>query len=129
MESIIKWVVWLAIDTIKGISHAGLVLWMGLPQHMNDHPLAIIFCKMHVIDAPGCNEFHAGCVIEHFIDDNLFGCIWGKLAVFVIGLGMFNESRKRHRAFCGFLVMHEETTLRHVGMNAPLYPCGVCFVD
>src|SRR5438105_3535799 len=96
---------------------------------MNDHPFIIVLCKMHVIDAPGCNEFHASCMIEDFIDDNLFWCIWRELAVFVIGLCMFNELSKRHRAFCGFLVIHEETTLRQVGVNAPLYLRWVGLVD
>ena len=58
-----------------------LVFWMGLPQDMNDHPLAMVFCQMHVIDAPGCNQFHAGYVIEYFIDDDLFGRICWELAV------------------------------------------------
>src|SRR5947209_14619244 len=96
---------------------------------MDDHPFTMVLCKMHVIDAPGGNEFHAGCVIEHFIHDDLFWRIWWELAVFVIGLCMFKEFSKRHRAFCGFLVIHEETTLCQVGVNAPLYLRGVCLVD
>src|SRR5437764_7848857 len=106
----------------------GLVLCMGLPQYMNDHPFAIIFCKMHVIDAPGCYQFHTRGVIEHFIDGDLFWCIWWELAVFVIGFRMFNEGCKRHRAFCGFLVIHKETTFRQIRVNAPLYLRGVYFV-
>src|SRR6266567_8410543 len=102
----------------------GLVLWMGLPQDMYDHPFTMVLCQMHVIDAPGGNEFHTGSVIENFIHDDLFWCIWWELAVFVISLHMFNEFSKRHRAFCGSLFIHEETTLRQLGVNASLYLCG-----
>src|SRR5437764_15040919 len=107
----------------------GLVLCMGLPQYMNDHPFAIIFCKMHIIDAPGCNQFHTRGVIEHFINGDLFWCIWWELAVFVISFRMFNEFGKRHRSFCGFLVIHEATTLREIGVNASLDLISVRLVD
>ena len=62
-------------------------------------------------------------------DDDLFWRIWLELVVFVIGFRMFNELRKRHGAFCGFVFLHEETMLCQVGVNASLYLGGVCFVD
>jgi hypothetical protein len=56
---------------------------MGLPEDVYDHPLLTIFCQMHIVDASGSNQFHAGCVAKNLIDDDLFWRVRWEFAVLV----------------------------------------------
>src|SRR5216684_2341548 len=96
---------------------------------MDNLPLVMIFCQVHIVYSPCCNQLGACCLVEDFKYDDLLWSIWGKLAVLVIGFRMFHEFPKRHRALCGSLTIYEKTTLGQLGVNASLYLCGVCFVD
>ncbi len=61
-------------------------LWRRLPKHVDDLPLALILCQMHVINAPHGSQLRGRGLVGNVIHDHILGCVLGNVPVLVIGL-------------------------------------------
>ena len=57
------------MSVLQGDDYLGrpsLFVRLGLPEHMHDEPLAVIFRQVHVVNTPCSDELDTRGLIEHF---------------------------------------------------------------
>ena len=52
---------------------------MALPEHIDDHPLAIHLREVHVVDAPLGSQLHGRGLIQHVVNINGFRSVFPSL--------------------------------------------------
>src|SRR5262249_530894 len=108
------------------------VFRMALPDDVDDHPFAIEFRQVHVINAPLGHQLCCRRLIQHVENGDLFRRVFRRLAFFIVVFSDLDQTLECHRRAGAISVVRGraiETEFGEFGMHAALNARWINVVD